>query len=216
MSLFLRLCCFGLALLFARAAFADDTASSSRYDDLVARAQQGDSDVDYTELRLAYAQTKQYDPYSANNEALFKQSWDALQAKDCATVLAKSAELLKLDYTRIPIHVMRESCLKQQGDEAEAERELGVAKGLALSLLASGDGKSTATAFKVVTLNEESFVLVHYGLSKERQALVNENGKQFDLIEGTDKTGVKIGVYFDVSLLFAGLAGKLQQPDKKE
>jgi hypothetical protein len=204
-----------LVVLFgAGVARADDATPS--YEHLVAKAENGDTDIDYTQLRLAYTQTKQYDPYSANTQKLYEESWAALQAKDCVTVLAKSGALLKLDYTRIPIHVMRETCFKQQGDMARADRELAVAKGLALSLLASGDGKSTATAIKLVTLNEESFVLKHYGLAEDRQALVNQDGKQYDLIEGLDKNGQKIGVYFDVSLLFAGLNEKLKEPDKKE
>lgn len=212
MTTLARLAIFSVALLCVQTALADDAT----YNDLVVKAERGDADVDYTALRLAYAQTKDYDPYSANTETLFKESWDALQAKDCATVLAKSEELLKRDYTRIPIHVMRESCFKEQGDTARADRELAVAKGLALSVLGSGDGRSTATAVKVVTLNEENFVLVHYGMSKERQALVNDGGKQYDLIEGKAKdSDTSVGVYFDVSLLFTGLAGKLQEPEKK-
>jgi len=58
----------------------------------------------------------------------------------------------------------------------------------------------------VVTLNEEGFVLHQLGVRQEQQSLVSDGGHEYDLVSGTDKTGQKTSVYFEVSNLFAGLS----------
>jgi len=187
--------------------------AGASYGELVAKAKSGDADTDYTALRLAYAASDGYDPYGANTRELFADAWAALQADDCAVAMKTSDALLALDFTNIPIHAMREKCFTKQGDAAAAARELGVGKGLALSLLASGDGKSVATAFVVVTLGEEEFVLVHFAIEEKKQVLVTDHGRSYDVIEGVDKgSGEKVDICFDVGNLFAGMGRKLKDP----
>jgi hypothetical protein len=202
------------ALLWAAmwaAACSPAFAANASYAVLVAKAQRGDTDTDYTALRLAYAASYAYDPYSANTRDLFAAAWAALQADDCATAMKKSDALLALDFTNIPVHAIREKCLAKAGDTAAAARELDAGKGLALSLLSSGDGKSVATAFVVVTLGEEEFVLVHFGIDEKKQLLIYDHGRPFDVIEGVDKSsGQKVDICFDVSNLFAGMSRKLK------
>jgi hypothetical protein len=183
--------------------------SAALYARLVEKARNGDADTNYTALRLSYAQTDGYDPYSASTSALFEDTWHALKVQDCTTALAKSTELLKIDFTRIMIHAMRSDCFDRLGDKANASRELMIGRGLAASLLGSGDGKSQATAFIVVTLNEEGFVLRGLGVTQAGQSLVTQNGHEYDEIDGTDKTGQKVSVFFEVSNLFAGLSRQL-------
>ncbi|MGD0142707.1 MAG: DUF4919 domain-containing protein [Rhizomicrobium sp.] len=180
--------------------------SAALYAKLVEKARNGDADTNYTALRLSYVQSEGYDPYSTRTRPLFEDIWQALNAKDCSGAIAKSNELLRIDFTRIVIHALRSDCFGRLGDAANASRELAIGRGLAASLLASGDGKTPSTAYVVVTLNEEGFVLHELGVTEEQQALVNDNGHEYDRIAGTDKAGKKTSVYFEVSNLFAGLS----------
>jgi hypothetical protein len=180
--------------------------SAALYAKLVEKARNGDIDTNYTALRLSYAQSDGYDPYSTRTRPLFEDIWQALNAKDCAGAIAKSNEFLRIDFTRIVIHALRSDCFDQLGDSVTASRELAIGRGLAASLLASGDGKSPSTAYIVVTLNEEGFVLHELGVRQEKQSLVNDSGHEYDLVSGTDKAGQKTSVYFEVSNLFAGLS----------
>lgn len=180
--------------------------SAALYVRLVEKARNGDTDTNYTALRLSYAQSDGYDPYSTRTRPLFEDTWQALNAKDCASAIAKSNELLRIDFTRIVIHALRSDCFDQLGDAANASRELAIGRGLAASLLSSGDGKSPSSAYVVVTLNEEGFVLRELGVRQEQQSLVNDSGHEYDLISGTDKGGNKTSIYFEVSNLFAGLS----------
>src|SRR5690242_18230830 len=87
------------------------------YQDLVARAEAGDATLDYTALRLSYARSDSYDPYARETADLFSAAWNAFQAKDCVTVLAKTQALLKINYVSIPMHMVRSDCLAQSGDK---------------------------------------------------------------------------------------------------
>lgn len=191
-------------------------AEGPKYQDLVARAEEGDATLDYTALRLSYALSDSYDPYARETAELFSAAWNAFQAKDCATALAKTQALLKINYVSIPMHIVRSDCLAQAGDKTDADRELAIGRGLARSLLASGDGKSAATAYVVVTLSEEGFVLSNLGFNKEEQSLVRDGGHFYDLLNGRDaKTGEMRSALFNVDALFAGMARELTGPPAK-
>jgi uncharacterized protein DUF4919 len=185
---------------------SENAPSAALYAKLVEKARNGDADTNYTALRLSYVQSDGYDPYSTRTRPLFEDTWQALSAKDCEGAIAKSNELLRIDFTRIVVHALRSDCFDQLGDSANASRELAIGRGLAASLLASGDGKSPSTAYIVVTLNEEAFVLHQLGVKQQQQSLVNDSGHEYDLISGTDKAGNKTSIYFEVSNLFAGLS----------
>ncbi len=200
----MRLAVLCLAAVLASGASAADAPT---YEDLVARADAGDATVDYTALRLAYVQSATYDPYAMQTRPLFAAAWQAFQAKDCTTAVASARAMFKINYVTIPMHFVVSDCLKQAGDTAGADREAAIARGLAESLRNSGDGKSLDTAYVVVTLSEEGFILSMLGFKEERQALLNHDGHQIDLLEGKDdQTGEARSAYFNVDAPFAGLA----------
>ena len=93
--------------------------TASRYEQLVAKAENGDADTDYTALRHAYAESTGYDPYGVKWRAPFTAAWAAFQAKDCATALARSEEARKIDYTAVSVHAFRADCFRQAGDGAQ-------------------------------------------------------------------------------------------------
>jgi hypothetical protein len=186
-------------------------ADSPRYEDLVARAERGDTALDYTALRNAYAMSEGYDPYGMRSKALFSAAWKAFESGDCTTALSSARAMFAINYITIPMHFVVGDCLRRAGDAAGADREVAIGRGLADSLRDSGDGKSMKTAYKVVTLSEEGFVLTMLGFKEEQQSLLRDkDGHQYDLIEGKDeKTGEMRHAYFNVDALFAGMAKSL-------
>jgi Domain of unknown function (DUF4919) len=203
-----------LAALAPPLSFADEAGtkpqpSAALYDELVAKAGRSQPDVDYTLLRLSYAETPDYDPYGATTRSLFSETWKALQDKDCATVMAKSDAYLRIDFTRAPIHIMRETCFEQTGDTDDAARELAIGKGLTESLLGSGDGKSAATAYVVVTMSEEGYVMTFLDMNEEQQSLIHDDKGYYDFIQGEDGHGNRKSVFFNVTLPFMGMGRRL-------
>jgi hypothetical protein len=204
-----------LASITASAAFAEGSPQPA-YAELVARAERGDATLNYSDLRLSYSRSASYDPYAKQSAALFSAAWNAFQAKDCRTALDQTAALLKINYVSIPMHFVRSDCLKQAGDQPGSDRELAIGRGLANSLLTSGDGKSTATAYVVVTLSEEGFVLTALGIKAEKQALIMADDGPYDLISGSDeKTGEPRSTYFRVSAIMSGVLQNFRMPSEK-
>jgi hypothetical protein len=204
-----------LVTLIASAAFAEGSPEPV-YAELVARAESGDATLNYSNLRLSYSRSASYDPDGKQTAALFSAAWNAFQARDCRTALDRSAELLKINYVSIPMHFVRSDCLKQAGDQPGSDRELAIGRGLANSLLTSGDGKSTATAYVVVTLSEEGFVLTALGIRAEKQALLMADDGPYDLISGSDeKTGEPCSTYFRAGAIMSGVMQNLARPPEK-
>jgi hypothetical protein len=75
-------------------------------------------------------------------------------------------------------------------------------KGLIDSVLASGDGRTCATAWRVISITEEYEVLYYLRLAKPGQALSTADGRVCDHFTGTDEAGVEKQVYFDISRFF--------------
>lgn len=187
-------------------------SAAPSYADLVAQAESGDPATDFTALRNAYVVSAHYDGYGMKTLGMYDFLGPAFQAKDCAKVVATSDQVLKIDYTPVTVHFMRTDCFKQMGDQARSDLERAIGRGLARSLLGSGDGKSTVTAYVVVTMAEERFVLSFLELNVERQALLGDGGHKFDLIEGKNgKTGEKASVYFNIDAVFGSLTRALRK-----
>lgn len=210
-----------LCLASTDTASADDSAppperaavTAATYGALIEKAESGEGEADYTALRLAYAQVPTYDPYSMHTRKLFDDAWKAFENKDCDTVIAKTDDLQKINYTMVPIHFMRGDCFEKAGDTKRSAREFAIGKGLAESELKSGDGKSIETAFHVVTLSEERFILTALEVNAPQQALLGANGHSYDQMTGTyTKTGKPATVYFLVDDLLAGSLRSLQMP----
>jgi hypothetical protein len=179
--------------------------AQKKFDALIVRLAKGDWKIDYTELRVSYAFTKDYDPYGVATMGPLIAAFKAARDDDCKEALKNAAEVLRKQYVNIGAHIVRQRCFEKTNDKL-LESERAITRGLADSILKSGDGTSAKTAFVVVTLDEENFVLGQLGLSKGAQALVDQDGHKYDLLTGKDeKTGDEQGVYFNIDLLFAGM-----------
>jgi hypothetical protein len=209
----MRIIAAAIALvLFCGPAVALDS-SKSNYEDLVARAEAGDTALDYTALRMAYARTDNYDPYAKEIRPLYTVAVVMSGKNDCITATAAARQVLKIDYTFIQMHLLVGDCLKTFGDGRGAAREAAIAQGLSASLLASGDGKSLQTAYVVVTLAEESFVLVPLGITKQRHTAVGGDGHFYDRVAGVDKiTSEPREVFFTADVILAGTARLMNKP----
>jgi hypothetical protein len=199
-----------LVLAFVNGAGAQTAAAPARtYEQWVAMAEAGDPATDFTPLRMTYMQSPGYDGYGMKSESDRQELVRASNAQDCPKGLSSSEALLKIDYTYPLAHLIRANCFHKQGDIERAEREYAIFEGLKSSLMGSGDGKAPATAFVVVTMSEERFVLILLNLDEQMQALVMESGHNYDRIDAVDTTtGEKKSVYFNVDAMFGSLTRK--------
>jgi hypothetical protein len=202
-----------LAVLVSAAARAEAPGPST-YAELIAKADAGET-VDYTALRQAYPLSPGYAPYSEDSRTLFIESFQAFDAGDCATSMTKAKQSLAIDYVNFAAHGFLGDCLERTGNHAGAEREEAHRKGLLDSLTGSGDGKSVATAYVVVTMAEERALLAINGVREERQSLLHRDNREFDEISGPDKDGREHTLFFDISAPFESLMRRFDK-DKGE
>ena len=196
------------ALVFALAA---SVAAADNYDALVARAKAGEV-IDFGALRNAYAESPAYQPYGGALEETKRAMHEAFNAQDCPKVLVSSAKVLDATFVDIEAHLLSGRCFEVAGDQAKAGLHRAVAKGLMDSILASGDGKTTKTAFIVVAIDEEYAVMSALRWRVVGQALIDEDGHAFDRIEVKSATSEETAVlYFQIDRPMAWLSKNLEK-----
>jgi hypothetical protein len=195
------------------ALIAERKQLQAKYDELTARAAAGDKSVDFTALRAAYPFTQQWDAFGRTISPLLEQANAAAKGKDCATALEKIDEVLKVDYTVIEAHRVRNDCLK--GDAARIESK--IADALMDSLKRGGNGKTEETAYPVMSLHEEKDILVekHIVLKTRDTDVRGSNGRFYDVVHGISLwNGVRVqDVYFDVTTEVNGRTSSIVAAD---
>lgn len=115
--------------------------------------------------------------------------------------------------------VMRMPSMNAEQRQAVMLMEAGyrsTAEGLIKSILASGDGKTEASAFRVISVNEEHIVLAARGLRPIEQGLVRRGDRVYDRVRAQSGDGTEAVLFFDVTELTrkaeAGREGVVPRP----
>ena len=199
-----------LALAIAGLLFMCLAAQAETYDEMVARVRGGDAAVDYRALRDAYAASPQYSPYGGSDDEK-KAMRDGFLAGDCAKVLQAAEAVLTANFVDIQAHMLSATCHERGGDQVKGALHKAVAKGLLDSILASGDGKTTKTAFIVVSVDEEYVVLSTLGWHMTAQSLISDDGHAFDAMQATSRTGESATFYFQIDRLMAWMSHSMER-----
>ncbi|HEV2288146.1 MAG TPA: DUF4919 domain-containing protein [Candidatus Acidoferrales bacterium] len=198
-------CRSGAAALFLITLFASAVAAQSKpqsspsYDDLVQESRNGDPNVNYGQLRMAYAASPKYSS-DVDMDSVKKMN-SKLQSKDYKGALKAANVLLNEDYVSIDAHIVAYLAYQAQHDAGHAQQQHDIAIGLIQSILGSGDGKSIASAYKVICVREEYNVLNALGLRPQSQALSKQNDRDYDVLTVMNpKDGTTSKLYFDTTI----------------
>jgi hypothetical protein len=181
---------------------------------LVARAESGDETVDWGALRRAYLKSPAFDRARETKERrleLRKAMFAAMAAHDPAAVLARARETLDLLYVDLEAQKARAQACGLLKDTQCEKRGRHIELGLLRSIISSGDGLSCATAWQVVTVDEEHFVLRMNDEDWHRQTLVQEGNHVCDKMDVTDEAGQPQTHYFGVGALLAAEEARLRE-----
>jgi hypothetical protein len=198
-------------LSFGQVTFAQgkQAGATPRYDELLQQAKSGSQPVDYGQLRMAYAASSDY--ADVDMDAVKKIN-SKLETKDYKKALAAADVLIKENYVSIDAHIGACFAYEGLGDKLNAQKERGIASGLIHSILSSGDGKSVASAYKVIYVREEYNVLNALGLSPQSQSLSEQNGRDYDVLRVTNaRDGSIFELYFDTTISMANMEKLLKQ-----
>ncbi len=118
----------------------------------VERLMQGDTDIDYTALREAYAVTR---PYEAERLAGLKARADLFfRMEEWGEASRLGIEMIERNPVFAEAHMMLRGVYQAVDEPEEAAFHEAIARGLIDSVLASGDGRSESTAYAVVDDSE--------------------------------------------------------------
>ena len=163
---------------------------------------------EFTKLRTAFAASDGFHPMWGVDDGR-DAIMEAVKAKDDAKIVELSKPWLEKVPVDADVHYARAQALKRLGDWAGASYHWHCFYGLIHSIASSGDGKTPKTAFKVISVAEEYYLLDEIRAEIIEQTLVDSCDKmRVKLRDGTEVT-----MYFDVSIPSAFTA-RLFKPQK--
>ncbi len=209
-----------LILVFCAVAFAAtqeppkkaaQDSSKPTYADLLARVKKSDATVDFKELRLAYSETADYNPYGGDRDTRQKMfaSWNA---KEFDQAVESAEKILAKNFVEINAHFVAYVANRESGHAAKATFHKFMFDGLVKSITSSGDGKTAETAFVVISTDEEYTLFNVLGLKATGQALVKQGGHSFDRMTANNpKTNETIVYFFNIDKPFNWLDESLKK-----
>ena len=201
---------FSVILFLAQGAAPQTPPQKNSYESLLARVKNNDQSVDFKELRMAFTNTPAYSPYGGDLDSR-KQMFAALQAKEFEKVLENAEKILSKNYLDINGHFGAMVAHRELGHADKAAYHRFVCDGLLNSIKNSGDGKSTDTAFVVISTDEEYVLFNWLGLRPTGQALVNDKGHNYDRMTVVEpKTNQTLTFYFNIDKPFNWLGNRLK------
>lgn len=188
----------------AQAATAPDRAFAA----MLARLKAGNTDINFTQLRMLWTRTSAYRPNAAvDDEQPMRAAFAAGRNQE---VLRLADKVLKEDYLNILSHMLSADAHGALGNSEARQFHVFVARGLIRSLLQSGDGLSPKTAYKVVSITEIGRVLFFRSLRPTGEStVVREGGRIYRKVAVKREQGGGEGaVFFDVTPLETAGAAK--------
>ncbi len=177
------------------------TDTDKAYLSLVAKSQENPTTTDWTELRHIYADSSFYKP---DSEMLL---WPALMAAGDKAVKTPSPEndaayklLLTQQYGFFMSHFHALGmCQRSAPAFVDCAKEKAAVKGLLASVAKSGDGKTPATAYQIIDIEEARLLIQEvYKLKQAQHAVVHDQRHTLDVVEYKDADGKPAKLYFNL------------------
>lgn len=171
------------------------------YKKLLKKALKFDTTLDFKKLRMAYAKTSFYNPYDTTYKKIKEEMMTALKAKQYKRAIKLANSILKTNFLNPDAHLICFYAYKDLKDKKNARFHNFILNGIVASILKSGNGKTPASAYKVISINEEYAVLGSLSLNVLKQQLIRKDGNNYDkMIVKSKKTGKTFDVYFNVNI----------------
>ena len=175
------------------------------FSDYIKKLEAGETNIDYQDFRFSFLKSEQFKiAHSKWKEfdSLKKQMYVQMNAANHQEVIQITQKLLSIDYTDMKAHKILRQTYKIIGDTVNAAKYKTIQFGLMNSILQKGDGRSCETAWPVIQVEEEYFILEMVGAKLKEQTLLEDGGicdKMEFKADGKNKT-----YFFEVSKVFEG------------
>jgi hypothetical protein len=180
----------------------DDTYSKT-----VRKLESGQTDIDYRAFRESFLESKQF-KVAAEKRDEFDRLQKALPAlmdqSKYAEIIQTTKKILGIDYTNMRAQKILYQTYKILKDEPNGQKYHDIEIGLLKSIVRNGDGKTCKTAWPVIQISEEYFILDMIDAKLETQS-IDEKGGFCDKMEVSTDKG-KAVYYFGITKVFEGRA----------
>lgn len=176
----------------------DDT-----YSEYVKTLESGNTDIDYQYFRFSFMKSKQFKIASQKLKdisQLKNAMYEQMDQLNYDGIISLAKQILSIDYTNMMAHKILSQTYDMMEDADNSQKYDAIGMGLLKSIIQNGDGKSCETAWPVIQVSEEYFILEMLGVEVKQQSIISGKGL-CDRMDVTDE-GVPVTYYFDVSKIF--------------
>lgn len=177
-----------------------------KYSEFVKQLELGKTDINYKEFRESFIESEQFKTASKKAvefEDLEKEMYSLMRSKKYLQIVDVTKKMLSIDYTSMLAHKILRQTYKIIGDTSNASKYKSIQFGLLNSIVHNGDGKTCATAWPVIQIAEEYFILQMLGASLLKQR-VDKKGGICDEMQVKTEEGNKGVYYFGISKVVQG------------
>ncbi len=175
---------------------------NDKYSKYVQQLEGGDLDIDYTDFRNSFLDSKQYSQKGIQYDSLKKQVYNAIKNKNYQEVINITQSMLSIDYTSMFAHKYLQQTYKILGDTANQKKYHDIEFGLLYSITKSGDGKTCETGWHVTQIEEEYFILSMIGAQLQQQSISSGGNNTCDKMVVKTDTGETKTYYFEANKVF--------------
>jgi hypothetical protein len=176
------------------------------YSAFIKKLEAGQTDINYKEFRESFIESEQFKIASKKSkefDSLKKEMYSLMTKKSYQEIIGVTKKMLSIDYTSMIAHKILRQTYNIIGDTANAAKYKTIQFGLLNSIVKNGDGKSCGTAWPVIQIEEEYFILQMVGASLLKQS-TDYTGGVCDKMEVKTEEGDKKTYYFEISKVFEG------------
>lgn len=168
----------------------------------VKQLENGELDIDYTDFRNSFLESKQFSKKRNIYDSLKKQVYTEVENKNYQSVVRLTKAMLSIDYTSMFAHKYLQQTYKILGDTANQKKYHDIEFGLLYSITKSGDGKTCETGWHVTQIEEEYFVLNMIGADLQKQTISNSDKNDCDKMMVKTEEGESETYYFEANKVF--------------
>ncbi len=180
-----------------------DEEQKSEYGDLLARVKEGELSVDFQRLRFSYMESPERRAAKDVSQERAEMG-RAIADRNFGRALELSEVVLKAAFIDIDGHLTACVANEELQQKWWSDYHKNVFGRLLDSILNWGDGQTAATAYKVISIQEEYAVLRVLGVTPARQSLHRADGHSYDVFSvKDDRSGEDMQVFFNVDIPMA-------------
>lgn len=177
-----------------------------KYSDYVKKLETSENDIDYQDFRFSFIESEQFkiaNKKSTELDNLKKEMYAQMDKSNSQEIIKITKQILSIDYTDMLAHKILRQTYKIIGDTENEAKYKTIQFGLLNSIVKKGDGKTCATAWPIIQIEEEYFILKMLDVKLQKQSIDNKGGL-CDKMDVKTENGDQKTYYFETSRVFEG------------